>query len=58
MIGRYCSYLDHLSSNNFISQPSQINFSISNDFNNDGINEVLFNHHNGKMNWYNDKQNL
>ena len=60
--GRYFFLSDHLSSNNFISQPSQINFSggriFPNDFNNDGINEVLFNHHNGKMNWYNEQENI
>ena len=44
--GRYFFLSDHTESNNFISDPSTINFSgarmIPTDFNNDGINEVLF----------------
>ena len=60
--GRYFFLSDHLSSKTFISRISKINFSggrmFPNDFNNDGINEILFNHHNGKMNWYNQQENI
>ena len=60
--GRYFFLSDHTESNNFISDPSTINFSgarmIPTDFNNDGINEVLFYHHNSKMNDYNQQEDV
>ena len=60
--GRYFFLSDHTESNNFISDPSSINFSgarmIPTDFNNDGINEVLFYHHNSKMNDYNQQEDV
>jgi hypothetical protein len=60
--GRYFFLSNYIWSNNYITQPSQINFSggriFPNDFNNDGVNEVLFNHHNGKMNWYNEQEDV
>jgi len=60
--GRYFFLSNYLNSKNFISDRSVINFSggrvFPNDFNNDGINEVLFNHHNGKMNSFNQQENV
>ena len=60
--GRYF-FLSHFEvSNEYISKSSIINFSGSrmfpNDFNNDGINEVMFYHHNSKMNSYNQQEDV
>ena len=60
--GRYFFLSNYEVSNDYISKPSIINFSGSrmfpNDFNNDGINEVMFYHHNSKMNSYNQQEDV